>query len=329
MQYQARRALSWSLGIAACGLLVCAVPALPQTAARAPASRWHVPRMPDGRPDLQGTWTNNTATPLVRPAALAGKQHFTQEEAAEFERTWLERLVAAVPERDRFGADLSEVWFDRAKVVPDRRTSLIVEPENGLLPPLVPAARDRSAARPPRNYDDPESRPLGERCLVGEDPGGFSAGPPIVPNVFAFNYYRIVQTPAHVMIFSELVHDARIIRIGGEHLPQDIRRWFGDSVGHWEGDTLVVDTTNVSEKVQFAGSTGRIHVVERLTRTGPSTITYRATIDDPETWSTPWTMEVPFAATSARLFEYACHEHNYAMEGGLRGARADEKAGKK
>jgi hypothetical protein len=192
----------------------------------------------------------------VRPADLAGKRYFTQEEAAEFERTWLERLVGTLPEVDRFAADLSEVWFDGAKVVPDRRTSLIVEPETGLLPSLVPAARD-----------------------------------------------RIVQ--------------------------QDIRRWFGDSVGHWEGDTLVVDTTNVSEKVQYRGSTAHIHVVERLTRTGPSTITYRATVDDPDTWSTPWTVEIPFAATSARLFEYACHEHNYSMEGGVRGARADEKAGKK
>jgi len=325
----ARSALSWPLGLAACAILTSAVPAFAQTAARAPASRWRVQRMPDGRPDLQGTWTNNTATPLVRPADLAGKRYFTQEEAAEFERTWLERLVGTLPEVDRFAADLSEVWFDGAKVVPDRRTSLIVEPETGLLPSLVPAARDRIAARPPRNYDDPESRSLGERCLLGADAGGLSMGPPIVPNPLALNYYRIVQTSTHVMIFGELVHDARIIRIGGEHLQQDIRRWFGDSVGHWEGDTLVVDTTNVSEKVQYRGSTAHIHVVERLTRTGPSTITYRATVDDPDTWSTPWTVEIPFAATSARLFEYACHEHNYSMEGGLRGARADEKAGKK
>ena len=285
--------------------------------------------MADGRPDLQGTWTNNTATPLVRPRDFAAKRYFTQEEAEEFERTLLARLVATVPDGDRLGSDLSEVWFDRPKVVPDRRTSLIIEPENGVLPPLVPAARDRIAARPPGNYDDPESRPLGERCLVGADLGGLSAGPPIVPNPVAFNYYRIVQTPAHVMIFSELVHDARIIRIGGEHLPHNIRRWFGDSVGRWDGDTLVVDTTNVSEKIQYAGSTAGIHVVERLTRTGASTITYRATVDDPDTWTTPWTMEIPFAATSAHLFEYACHEHNYAMEGGLRGARADERAGKK
>jgi len=329
MPHQARRRRPWPLGIAAWAILTGVVPAVAQTPTPAPASRWRVPRMLDGRPDLQGTWTNNTATPLVRPADLAGKRYFTQEEAAEFERTWLKRLVATLPEADRIGADLSEVWFDRAKVVPDLRTSLIVEPDTGLLPPLVPAVRVLITARPPRSYDDPESRSLGERCLLGADAGGFSMGPPIVPNPLAFNYYRIVQTSTQVLIFSELVHDARIIRIGGEHIPQDIRRWFGDSVGHWEGDTLVVDTTNVSEKVQYRGSTTRIHVVERLTRTGPSTITYRATVDDPDTWSTPWTMEIPFAATSARLFEYACHEHNYSMEGGLRGARADEKAGKK
>lgn len=329
MQNWARTALWRPLRIVAWALLTGAVLALAQTATHAQASRWRVPRTPDGRPDFQGTWTNNTATPLVRPAGLAGKRVFTQEEAAEFERTWLDRLVDMLPEVDRIGADLSEVWFDRAKVVPDRRTSLIVEPDTGLLPPLVQAARDRIAARHPRNYDDPESRSLGERCMLGADAGGFSMGPPIVPNPLALNYYQIVQTPTHVMILGELVHDARIIRIGGEHLQQGIQRWFGDSVGHWEGDTLVVDTTNVNEKVQYRGSTGHIHVVERLAWTGPSTITYRATVEDPDTWSTPWTMEAPFSATSARLFEYACHEHNYSMEGGLRGARADEKAGKR
>src|SRR6478672_6442259 len=134
IQHRARRAIAWPLGIAACAILTSAVPGFAQSATRAPASRWRVPRMPDGRPDLQGTWTNNTATPLVRPADLAGKQYFTREEAAEFERTWLERLVATLPEADRIGADLSEVWFDRAKVVPDLRTSLIVEPDTGLLP---------------------------------------------------------------------------------------------------------------------------------------------------------------------------------------------------
>jgi hypothetical protein len=321
--------LSWRVGIAACAILTGAVSAFAQPPGRAPASGWRVPRTPDGRPDLQGTWTNNTATPLERPADFAAKRYLTPEEAAEFERTWLERLIKILPEVDRIGADLSEVWFDRAKVVPDRRTSLIIEPETGRLPPLVQAARDRIDARRPRNYDDPESRSLGERCLVGADAGGLSVGPPMVPNPLSLNYYQIVQTPTHVVILGELVHDARIIRIGGEHVQPGIQRWFGDSVGHWERDTLVVDTTNVSNKVQYRGSTGLIHVVERLTRTGPSTITYRATVDDSDTWSMPWTMEIPFAATSARLFEYGCHEHNYSMEGGLRGARADERAGKK
>jgi hypothetical protein len=313
--------------LAACAMLAGATPAMAQT--HAPSSAWKVPRTPDGRPDLQGTWTNNTATPLARPAGFAQKRYFTPEEAREFERTWMDRLINALPEVDRIGADLSEEWFNRARVVPDLRTSLIVDPENGQLPPQVQAAKDRAAARPPRSYDNPENRSLGERCLLGQDAGGLAATPPMVPNPFAMNYYRIVQTPTHVMIFSELVHDARIVRIGGQHIQPGLQRWMGDSVGRWDGDTLVVDTTNVSEQVHYRGASGRVHVVERFTRTGPSTITYRATVDDPETWAVPWTVEVPFTATTDRLFEYACHEHNYSMELSLRGARADEKAAKK
>jgi len=292
----------------------------------AAAPPWRTPRTPDGRPDLQGTWTNNTATPLARPDEFKDRRTFTDAEAREWERTWLDRLIKTLPEADRTAADLSEDWFNRGKVVPDRRTSLIVDPESGLLPPTVKAAQERAAARPPRDYNDPENRSLGERCLIGMDAGGLSVAPPIVPNPLSMNYYRIVQTPTHIMIFGELVHDARVIRLGGEHLPRRMQRWLGDSVGHWEGDTLVVDTTNVSDKIHWRNSSGAIHVVERFSRTGPSTITYRATVEDHETWSAPWTLEYPFAATSERLFEYACHEHNYSMEGGLRGARADERA---
>ena len=291
--------------------------------------RWQPPRTPDGRPDLQGTWTNNTATPLTRPAEFAEKRYFTEDEAREWERTWLDRLKKTLSEADRLGADLSEEWMNRSKVVPDRRTSLIVDPPNGIFPPLVKAAEERRASLKPRKYDDPEERPLTERCLLGTDIGSLTVTPPINPNPLAMNYYWIVQTPEHVVIFSELVHDARIIRIGGKHLPRGIQRWLGDSVGRWEGDTLVVDTTNISDKIRWRGSTGSIHAVERFTRTGPSTITYHVTVDDPETWSTPWAAEFPFTATSEPLFEYACHEGNYAIEGGLRGARADEKAAKK
>ena len=269
-----------------------------------------------------------TATPLERPREFADKTHFTPAEATEWERTWLKRLIEDEDEIDRMGADLNEIYLDDRKVLADRRTSLILDPANGRLPGFVKAAEVRRAARRQFNYDDPEARPLGERCLLGLD-GGLPVTAPIVPNQYAGNFYQIVQTPQHVLIFTEQIHDARIIRIGGTHLTSGIQRWLGDSVGRWEGDTLVVDTTNVHEKAAFRSATSRIHVIERLTRTGPSTITYRATVDDPETWSSPWTLEFPFEATTLRPFEYACHEGNRAVEGVLRGARAEEKSGRK
>jgi len=289
---------------------------------------WKTSRTPDGRPDLQGIWTNMTATPFERPREFAGKTHFTKAEAAEWERTWLKRLIDDEDEIDRMGADLNEIYLDDRKVLADLRTSLILDPANGRLPSLVKAAEARRAARTKPNYDDPEARPLGERCILGLD-GGLPVTAPIVPNQYAGNFYQIVQTPHHVLIFTEQIHDARIIRIGGTHIPSAIQRWLGDSVGYWEGDTLVVDTTNVHEKAAFRGATPRIHVIERLTRTGPTTITYRATVDDPDTWASAWTLEFPFQATALRPFEYACHEGNRAVEGVLRGARAEEKAGRK
>jgi len=288
-------------------------------------SAWQPPRTPDGHPDLHGFWTNVTATPLERPAEFANKAHFTRAEAAEYERTWMARLIKDEEEVDRTGADLNEVYLDNRKVVPDLRTSLIIEPSNGRLPPLVEAAKARTAALSPPNYDDPEARPLGERCILGID-GGQPVTPPIVPNLYNNNSYQIVQTPQYVMIFGEQVHDARIIRIGGRHLPSGVWRWLGDSIGRWEGGVLVVDTTNIHESAAYRGNaTARIHVVERFARTGPSTITYRATVDDPDTWSRPWTLEFPFRAADEGPFEYACHEGNLAIENVLRGARAAEK----
>jgi hypothetical protein len=289
--------------------------------------QWRAPRTPDGRPDLQGIWTNTTATPLQRPRELGDKAHFTKTEADEYARTWMTRLIEDEDEVDRMGADLNEIYLDERTVVPDLRTSLIVEPATGRLPALVKTAEARLAARPQPNYDDPESRPLGERCILGLD-GGQPVTPPIVPNLYFGNFYEIAQTATHVMIFTEQIHDARIIRIGGTHAPAAIRRWLGDSIGRWEGDTLVVDTTNIHQLALFRGATTSIHVVERFTRSGPSTITYRATVDDPETWSQPWTLEFPFVSTTKRPFEYACHEGNRAVEGVLRGARAEERAKK-
>jgi len=275
--------------------------------------------------DLQGFWTTGTITPLQRPTDLAGKEFFSEEEASEYERTWLERFRKNFPEEDLQAPDLDYTYMDRMKVVDSRRTSLISDPADGRLPPLLPAAMARAAARPKPSKDDPELLGLDERCLLGTAIGSSNASPPMLPNPFGQNFYQIVQTPGHVMIYTEIVHDARIIRIGGTHPPATVQLWLGDSVGRWEGDTLVVDTTNFSAKTHFRSSGPRLHVVERFTRTGPRTIRYQFTADDPETWARPWTAEIPFNATQSRMYEYACHEANYSMANVLRGARAEEK----
>ena len=282
-------------------------------------------RTPGGHPDLQGLWSNGTATPLQRPAEFANRAFFTEQEAAEYDRTAQERLVKSLPEEDRTAADLNDIYLDTLKVVDDRRTSLIIDPPDGRLPALLPEAQKRSADRPPSSFDDPETAGLDERCLLETAVGSSNAAPPMVPNPFGQNFYQIVQTPEYVVILTEVVHDARIIRMNGEHLPPKIQKWLGDSVGHWEGDTLVVDTTNFTAKTFFGGSGERLHVVERFTRTDAKTIGYRVTVEDPETWAGSWTARIPFKATDNRIFEYACHEANYSLENALRGARAQEK----
>src|SRR4029450_6718582 len=172
------------------------------------------------------------------------KTHFTRAEAAAYERTWLERLIQEEDEEDRTGADLKDIYLEERTVVPDLRTSLILDPPTGRLPALVSAAKARLDARPRSGYDHPEERPLGERCILGLD-GGQALTAPIVPNRYSGNFYQIGQTPAHVLIFPVQCHDTRIIRMGGTHVPSRIERWLGDSVGRWEGDTLVVHTTNI------------------------------------------------------------------------------------
>ena len=218
-----------------------------------------------------------------------------------------------------------------------KRSSLVIDPPDGKVPAMTPEARKRNAtflagaaapdanegaaAGPPGAFDGPELRPLAERCLLGF---GSTSGPPTLPNYFYNNLKQIVQTPTSVMILNEMVHDARVVRMGGQHLPQNIRKWMGDSVGHWEGDVLVVDTTNFTNKTQFRGASEQMHVVERFTRVDKNTLMYRFTVDDPLTWDKAWTAEYPWRATNELLYEYACHEGNYSLGGMLRGARAKE-----
>ena len=187
---------------------------------------------------------------------------------------------------------------------------------------VAPDASESAASSTPGEFDNPKQRPLAERCLLGF---GSTSGPPSLPNYFYNNLKQIVQTKDSILILNEMVHDARIVRMNARaHLPQTIRKWMGDSIGHWEGDTLVIDTTNFTNKTQFRGSSDQLHVVERIRRADANTLIYRFTVEDPLTWDQPWTGEYPWNRTDERLFEYACHEGNYSLEGMLRGARVKE-----
>ncbi|SPE41691.1 conserved exported hypothetical protein [Candidatus Sulfopaludibacter sp. SbA3] len=294
-----------------------------------------IPRAQDGHPDLQGIWTNATITPLERPAALANKPTLTDAEATVFEKMAAKDLadvdgksehplLAAAGSNGTGGYNV--LFIDRgsefARVDGVKRTSLIVDPPDGKVPALTGEARQRNmAAARGNNYDSVKNRPPAERCLVGF---GSTSGPPMLPVLYN-NNYQIVQTAGRVMILVEMVHDARIVRIGGTHAASNVRQWLGDSVGHWEGDTLVVDTTNFTDKNRFHGSGENLHVIERFTRTGASTILYRATIDDPITFTRQWTLEFPFVAAQGPIYEYACHEGNYALTDILGGARKADK----
>jgi hypothetical protein len=289
---------------------------------------WTPPRTPDGQPDLQGIWSNATITPLERPADLAGKPVLTEQEAAEYEKEVLRRTN--MDRREAVGTDTdvarayNDFWWDRGtKIVGTRRTSLIVDPPDGKIPPLTPEAQKRVADRDLRRLrpaEGPEDRNLSERCILWQ-----TAGPPMLPSAYN-NNYQIVQNRGYVMIFNEMIHDARIIPVDGRpHLPQNVRLWMGDSRGHWEGDTLVVDTTNFTAKTAFRGASEKLHLVERFTRADPDTLLYSFTVDDPSAFTRPWTAEITSVRAEGAIFEYACHEGNYGMTGLLKGARAEEK----
>jgi hypothetical protein len=229
----------------------------------------------------------------------------------------------------QFGCGYNNFWIDRgSKVVTingEKRTSLLIDPPNGKVPDLTERRRKEIAAqRAGRGPSDgPETRTLSDRCLLAF---GSSSGPPMLPVLYN-NHYQIVQNKDHVVILVEMVHDARIIRLGGKHLPASVPKWMGDSVGRWEGDTLVVETTNFNAQQSFRGSTPSMKVTERFTPTGPGSLLYRFTVEDPAAFTRPFTGEVPVYSTSDTIYEYACHEGNYAMPGILGGAREAEKNG--
>ena len=335
------------LGVASTAVLWLAVPVAGQTPAQAQASSsasaktaapWKAPRTADGHPDLQGVWDFRTLTPLERRTELAGKQVLSDEEAADFEGAQLADQAA----RDgRTPADIvgnyNQFWFDPGKtVVKTKRTSLITDPADGRMPPLTPEGEKRRAAlkeartglgmhdiTPGGWVEDMGSDGLQVRCILG-----FNSGPPMTPGGYNQNV-QLFQADGYLVIVNEMIHNARIVPLDGRpHVPSNVRQWVGDSRGRWEGETLVVDTTNFLRETAFArgGTTANLHLVERFTRIDPETLMYEFTVEDPSTWTTPWTAQLPMALNTLPLYEYACHEGNYGLPNMLAGARAKEKA---
>ena len=355
--------ISYAMALAALMAVLSSTqaPVSGQASAKVPASA--IARTADGHPDLQGTYDIATLTPLERPAIFGDRQTMTDMEARRLETQVANRIErAALPSDGNraappIGGDGStgaagnvggynNFWIDSGTayvtINGQKRTSIVVEPPNGRIPAPTPSARQRMSARGnqptsdqaesndpglgnPNAYDDPEQRPLAERCLLGF---GSTSGPPALPVLYN-NLHQIVQAKDTVMILTEMNHDARIVRINGKHAPPDMTSWMGDSIGWWEGDTLVVETVNFTGKTRFRGSTDKLKVTERFSRVDGRTLLYRFTVEDPETWAQPWTGEYTWPATDDLLYEYACHEANYALGNILRGARQRESDARK
>ena len=354
MSHRFLAAVSASVMLIAMGWLV-PVPATGQTRAAgaqakeaAATNAWTPPMTPYGQPDLQGVWENKSATPLERPSELAGKPFLTDQEVAELKKR-AARLFDVNGNADFAGGDnfflallANPDHYTNPNVTGsvtamversfDNRTSLIVDPADGKIPPLTAEARKRVADMPvapnaaPRHpAAGPEDLPNALRCITYGMPRlgvtNLNAAGPL-------GYYQIVQAPGYVAISLEAIHETRIIPLNGHpHVPAGLRQWSGDSRGHWEGNTLVVDTTNFSPKSYFLGATENLHVVERFTRAAADTINYEITLNDPTTWTQPWTVVIHLKHTVEKIYEYACHEGNFnTMEGILGAARVDEKA---
>ena len=327
-----------SFGLLAAGLAVVVTAAGPG-AAQAPAgAAWTAPHTAHGHPDLQGVWANNNATPLERPPEWAGKERLTAAELAALEAAAAEAtdpgqdalfgdqlVLAAIAGEQAASYDPTTGNYNQFWVVErdfNDRTALVVDPPDGRIPALTPAAERRARARAAHRRAHPadtwEDVPLQERCITYGVPrlgAGYNS------------YYQIFQSAGHVVFLMEMNHDARVIPLDVRPaLDPAIRQWHGASRGRWEGDTLVVETANYSPRSDFRGASDRLRVVERFTRTGPDTLEYAVTIDDPTTWVRPWTASIPLLRSDDALYEYACHEGNYGMEGILAGHRAQERA---
>src|SRR5881296_3841312 len=296
--------------------------------ASATAKRWTA-KTSDGQPDLQGYWTNSTYTPLQRPNGVT-KEFYNREEVVQ-----IEKQAAGREEAQTEPGTIADVHYDFTQFSLDRsqsahltqlRTSMIVDPPDGRIPPATPEGLKRQADRAAERKrmgattDAVENMPAGTRCIVMA-----GSGPPMMPTGYNGNY-QIVQTAGYVMILTEMIHDVRIIPLDGRpHVSSNIRQWMGDSRGHWEGETLVVETTNYNDKNPFRGASQNMKVTERFTRLDADTIDYKFTVDDETTWTKPWTAMLPLTASVGPIFEHACHEGNYGVRNTLSGARAEEK----
>jgi hypothetical protein len=327
------------MAMAAAAATLAAQAHSPAKAPGSPSGKWVPARLPDGHPDLQGVWANNTITPLQRPKQWEGKTHLSEAEIVE-----LQKVVAQINENDgdaQFGDGLilaalnritnpksydpgtgnyNQFWIvDRDWH--DRRTALVVDPPDGKIPPMTPEAQRRRTAdiehRKAHAFEDPEMFPNGERCVNFGVPR-FQA---------AYNSYtQILQSPGYVTILAEMAHDARIVPTDGRpHVDSRIRLWNGDPRGRWEGDTLVVESTNFSTKSEFMGSHENLRLTERFTRVAQDILEYTVTVDDPTTWTRSWTVMIPLKLKNELIYEYACHEGNEAIPDMLRGHRYEER----
>lgn len=369
MRISLASALALTLSLAA----IPFAPAGAQAPAKAPGSGkpWVAPRTPDGQPDFQGNWSNETQTPFERMGkqgpTLTDAQAAALEKRAQDVEEFRDRPtepgetatasngtseLAAVPGEPTFVERIAQAaggavggyngfWLDPGNKVVRidgvARSSIVTDPPDGHIPALTDAGKQRAAERAAftkkvGEFDGPEVRSLSDRCLTSF---GSNLGPPMLPNYFYNNNYTIVQTKDHVMILTEMVHDTRVIRLGAtKHAPSQVRPWFGDSIGHWEGDTLVVETTNINPTQlaqlsglgPYRGASDQLKVTERFTRTGPDVLNYKFTVEDPATYTASYGGELPFNRINEQIHEYACAEGNYALPGMLAGAREQERA---